>query len=158
MRGTALHALAGLAVKGRAPKTGYDRRLFGSGWTDTNHNSCTTREDILRRDLQPVTVLAGTGGCAVITGTLADPYTGTTIAFTKGRLTSDAVQVDHVVSLSDAWQKGAQQWSPSKRVTFANDFLELLATDGPTNAAKSDSDAAPGSRRTSPTAAPTWPA
>ena len=140
--GTALYVLATLPVKGRAPKTGYDRDRFGSGWTDTNHNSCTTRGDILRRDLRPVTVLAGTGGCAVTAGTLADPYTGRTIAFRKGETTSDDVQIDHIVALSDAWQKGAQQWSTSKRVRFANDFLELLATDGPTNSAKSDSDAA----------------
>jgi hypothetical protein len=44
--------------------------------------------------------------------------------------------------LSDAWQKGAQQWSSDKRVDFANHPLELLATDGPTNAAKSDGDTA----------------
>ena len=141
-QGRALYVLATLPVKGRAPKTGYDRDRFGQGWTDTNHNSCTTREDILRRDLRPVSVLAGTGGCAVTAGALADPYTGTTIAFRKGETTSDDVQIDHIVALSDAWQKGAQQWSTSKRVSFANDFLELLATDGATNSAKSDSDAA----------------
>jgi hypothetical protein len=141
-RGTALNALAGLSVKGRAPKTGYDRDLFGSGWTDTDHNSCTTREDVLRRDLRPVTVLADTEGCEVVAGTLVDPYTGGAIAFTKGVATSGAVQIDHVVSLSDAWQKGAQQWTADQRVVFANHLLELLATDGPTNAAKSDSDSA----------------
>jgi hypothetical protein len=52
------------------------------------------------------------------------------------------VQIDHVVAVSDAWQKGAQQWSPSKRVQFYNDPLNLLAVDGPTNSAKGDSDAA----------------
>ena len=141
-RGTALYSLAGLSVKGRAPKTGYNRDLFGAGWIDTNHNSCTTREDILRRDLRPVTVRAGTNGCDVIRGTLADPYTGTTIRFRQGKATSMDVQVDHIVALSDAWQKGAQQWLPSKRIAFANSNLELLATDGPTNGAKSGSDAA----------------
>lgn len=141
-RGTALAALAGLSVKGRAPKTGYDRDQFGSDWTDTNHNSCNTRDDILRRDLRPVTVLADTHRCEVIQGTLADPYTGNTIKFRRGTTTSSDVQIDHIVSLSDAWQKGAQQWTSSKRVDFANHPLELLATDGSTNAAKSDSDAA----------------
>jgi hypothetical protein len=52
------------------------------------------------------------------------------------------VQIDHVVPLADAWQKGAQQWSPAKRIDFANDPLNLLAVDGPTNQAKSDGDAA----------------
>src|SRR4051812_38000858 len=36
--GTALAALAGLPVKGRAAKTGYDRELFGSGWGDPDRN------------------------------------------------------------------------------------------------------------------------
>ena len=27
------------------------------------------------------------------------------------------VQIDHVVALSDAWQKGAQQWDAAKRAT-----------------------------------------
>ena len=31
-KGTAIAALDKLAVKGRAPKTGYDREEFGSGW------------------------------------------------------------------------------------------------------------------------------
>ena len=52
------------------------------------------------------------------------------------------MQIDHVVALSDAWQKGAQQWSTSTRTRFANDPLNLLAVDGPTNQAKSDGDAA----------------
>lgn len=141
-RGTALYALAGLQVKGRAPKTSYDRDRFGSGWVDTDNNSCSTRADILRRDLRSVYVLAGTDGCEVVSGRLSDPYTDATIRFRRGATTSDDVQIDHVVSLSDAWQKGAQSWSSAQRVDFANDPLELLAVDGPTNAAKSDSDAA----------------
>jgi hypothetical protein len=37
-------------------------------------------------------------GCDVVTGTLNDPYTGTTIAFRLGQITSDDVQIDHVLS------------------------------------------------------------
>jgi hypothetical protein len=47
-----------------------------------------------------------------------------------------------VVALSDAWQKGAQQLSTEMRTAFANDPLNLLATDGPTNTQKGDGDAA----------------
>jgi hypothetical protein len=60
----------------------------------------------------------------------------------RGETTSTAVQIDHVVALGDAWQKGAQQLSDSERVDLANDPLELLAVDGPTNEAKGDGDAA----------------
>ncbi|GAB3068618.1 DUF1524 domain-containing protein [Pedococcus soli] len=134
--------LATLPVKGRAPRTGYDRDRFGQAWADVDRNGCDTRNDILRRDLTRFTLKAGTNGCLVLSGTLADPYTGTAIDFVRGRGTSNAVQIDHVVALSDAWQKGAQQWSTAKRTAFANDPLNLLAVDGPTNAGKGDGDAA----------------
>jgi hypothetical protein len=52
------------------------------------------------------------------------------------------VQIDHVVALSDSWQKGAQQLSYEQRLQFANDTLNLQATDGPTNQQKGDGDAA----------------
>ncbi|GAA0292651.1 HNH endonuclease family protein [Kineococcus aurantiacus] len=128
--------------QGRAPKTGYSREQFGDGWVDTDRNGCDTRDDVLARDLTAETFKPGTRDCVVASGTLADPYSGKIIAFTRGQDTSTAVQIDHVVALSDAWQKGAQQWDDAKRVAFANDPLELLAVDGPLNGQKSDGDAA----------------
>ena len=80
--------------------------------------------------------------CNVTQGTLNDPYTGKVIAFVRGSATSGDVQIDHVVALSDAWQKGAQQLTKDKRIELANDPLELLAVDGPANQQKSDGDAA----------------
>lgn len=136
-----------LAIKGRAPKTGYNRDLFGQAWSDDvtvadGHNGCDTRNDILRRDLVDITIKPGTSGCVVLTGTLNDPYTGATIEFQRGRGTSRQVQIDHIVALSDAWQKGAQQWDEDKRRNFANDPLNLQATDGAANEQKGDGDAA----------------
>jgi hypothetical protein len=137
--GTALAALATLRVKGRAPMTGYVRTAkFGAAWLDVDRNGCDTRDDVLRRDLTAVT---GTR-CTVRTGVLHDPYTSTTIRFTRGATTSTAVQIDHVVPLGDAWQTGAQGWSQAKRIDLANDPINLFAVDGPTNEQKSDSDAA----------------
>lgn len=143
--GAALTLLGTLAVKGRAPKTGYDRALFGAAWSDNvtvtgGHNGCDTRNDILHRDLVRVTVAAN--GCTILAGTLDDAYTGTVIAFTRGQATSGAVQIDHVVALMDAWQKGAQQLDPTERRNLANDPVNLQAVDGPTNAAKGSGDAA----------------
>ena len=132
--------LAGLEVKGRAPKTGYDRSEFGQRWKDLNRNGCDERNDVLRRDLTKITTRHGTRGCVVIKGTLRDPYTGDTIRFRKAE--ASAVQIDHVVSLSDAWQKGAQQWTAEQREEFANSFLNLRAVSGSANAAKGDGDAA----------------
>ena len=139
---TALETLETLEVKGRAPKTGYSRDQFGQAWADIDHNGCDTRNDILRRDLTSITVKPGTHGCIVLTGALDDPYTATTIDFTRGQDTSNEVQIDHVVALSDAWQTGAQDLSATDREQFANDPVNLLAVDGPANQQKSDGDAA----------------
>ena len=103
-KGSALAALDKLAVKGRAPKTGYDREQFGTGWGGLD--GCDTRERILARDLAaqvPAHVRASRRGL------LADPYTATAITFARGG--ASEVDIDHVVALGDAWQKGAQQWT-----------------------------------------------
>ena len=139
-KGTALAALGDLPVKGRAPKTGYDRDQFGPAWADVDRNGCDTRNDILARDLTDETLESN--GCVVLTGRLDDPYTATVIDFQRGQSTSADVQIDHVVALSDAWQKGAQQISDGARKQLANDPLNLWAADGPTNGAKGDGDAA----------------
>jgi hypothetical protein len=138
--GTTAELLRSLPVKGRAPKTGYDREgQFGSAWLDIDHNGCDTRNDILARDLT-ATVLAGP--CRVMSGTLDDPYTGTAVAFVRGETTSALVQIDHVVALSNAWQTGAQQLGADDRERLANDPRNLLAVDGRSNQAKGDADAA----------------
>jgi hypothetical protein len=108
-------ALSQLAVKGRAPKTGYLRSQFSDGWG--RFNGCDTRNIILNRDLGQVTYK---DGCQVATGVLNDPYTGRVINFVRGVGTSSAVQIDHVVALSDAWQKGAQQISAASRYALYN--------------------------------------
>lgn len=128
-------ALEMLEIKGRAPKTGYDRSEFGDGWGEVN--GCDVRNVILYRDLTNVRI---DDDCIVQTGILNDPYTGTTIQFNRTNAT--AVQIDHVVALSDAWQKGAQQLDAQSRLRFSNDPLNLLAVDGPANQQKGDGDAA----------------
>lgn len=126
----------------RLPVTGWDgdtdfrRAAFGEAWSDDvdvelGHNGCNTRDDILRRDLADLVVRPGT--CLAQSGTLHDPYGGGVIAFTRGPDTSPAVQIDHVVSLSDAWYKGAREWDDRRRRDFANDPRNLLAVDGQAN-------------------------
>lgn len=136
--GQAVAALAELTVKGRAAKTGYDRKEFGSPWADTDGNSCGTREDILRRDLDDTKLRDD--DCTVESGTLTDdPYTGTSVSYEKGR---SKIDIDHVVALSDAWQKGAGTWEPAKRIALANDPLNLLAVEASANRQKGDGDTA----------------
>lgn len=136
---SALAQLETIAIKGRAPKTGYARDEFGAAWADTDRNGCDTRNDILARDLTGETLEPN--NCVVLTGTLADKYTGKTINFVRGNKTSTLVQIDHVIPLSLAWQTGAQQISAEQRKQLSNDPLNLLAADGSANMSKSDKSA-----------------
>ena len=133
--GEAVQALGGLEVKGRAPKTGYSRDEFGGGWSTVL--GCTTRNIVLHRDLENVVI---DDACKVVSGTLQDTYTGETLIFSVQD--ASAIQIDHVVALSDAWQKGAHLLSAEQRRQLANDPLELLAVSGPANQQKGDGDAA----------------
>ncbi|MGW3957203.1 HNH endonuclease family protein [Streptomyces sp. NPDC004752] len=136
--GAALTAAESLTVKGRAPKTGYARDRFGTAWADTDSNSCGTRDDILKRDLREVKFTDG--DCKVSYGLLEpDPYSGKDITYRRGR---SQVDIDHIVALSDAWQKGAKYWDASKRIALANDPLNLIAVDASTNRGKGDGDTA----------------
>ncbi len=116
----------------------YDRAAFGPAWADSDRNGCDQRNDVLARDLTAVAFKVGTHDCVVLSGRLLDAYTGRTIAFIRGQDTSAAVQVDHVVPLSWAWQHGAAAWTPGMREQLATDLLNLQAVDGPTNESKSD--------------------
>ena len=131
-----------LPVKGRAPKTGYTRAQFGPAWADVDRNGCDTRNDILKRDLSAITFRAKTRNCVVESGTLIDRYSGETINFVKGNLSSMDVQIDHVVALSNAWQTGAFKLSAIERKALANDPLNLFAVKGRLNSQKGDGDAA----------------
>lgn len=133
--------LNSLLIKGRAPKTGYSRDQFGSAWIDVDRNGCDTRNDILNRDLTYIIHKPGTNNCVVQSGYFYDPYTATQFEFVKSS-SGSTIEIDHIVSLSDAWQKGAQQWNSQTRKDFANDPLNLTATSQSANRSKSDSDAA----------------
>ncbi|KKD08634.1 lipoprotein [Streptomyces sp. WM6386] len=130
-------------TKGRGPKTGYDRDEFGYAWMDSapggipfSRNGCDTRNDLLQRDGEDVRFRSGSD-CVVVSMTLADPYTGKELDWVKSRAT--AVQIDHVMPLSYDWQMGASRWDKGKREDIANDPLNLIPVDGPTNGSKSDS-------------------
>jgi hypothetical protein len=139
---SAISVLDSLSVKGRAPKTGYDRDQFGQRWADINRNGCDTRNDILQRDLKNIVFKSGTRNCVVASGELLDPYSGVLISFVRGNVSSMEVQIDHVVALSNAWQTGAFKLSLATRTQLANDPLNLLAVQGRLNSQKGDGDAA----------------
>jgi hypothetical protein len=130
-------ALDALAVVQLAPEVAYDRTTdFGPAWADVDHNGCGTRDDVLRRDLTAVRTRPGTHGCVVVAGLLDDPYTGRQLAFSKSQ--ADAIQIDHLIPLHAAWMLGAWQWTPERRLAYANDPRVLVTVDGPANQDKGD--------------------
>ena len=137
--------LAALEVRGWDRTSDFRRSQFGQAWSDDvnvefGRNGCNTRDDILRRDLNNLVVRPFT--CFAQSGTLVDPYTGTTITFVRGPETSNSVEIDHVVALADAWYKGARAWDPQRRLDFANDPRNLLAVSPKANFDKAFRDAA----------------
>ncbi len=137
---SAIELLGTLEVKGRAPKTGYDRvGQFGTAWLDVDRNGCDTRNDILDRDLVDETK---SGPCKVLTGILNDPYTGTDDQLRAWRR--------HVIARADRSRGPAARCLAEGCATAhagATDRVrerpdESLATDGPTNASKGAGDAA----------------
>lgn len=126
-----------LAVKGRAPKTNYSRTEFYDGWPTID--GCNLRQRIIKREFGDTAVL---DGCTVLSGEYDEPYTGQHKIFTQKSEISKGVQIDHVVALSDAWQKGAQYMTREVRYNIATDPLNLLAVDAAANQQKSDGDAA----------------
>lgn len=139
--------LNSLRIVTKVDNRDYKRSYFGPSWTDrndadpggTSRNGCDTRNDMLSRDL---TNIQKEGNCKVVSGLLSpDPYTGRDIPFLYGRDTSSAIQIDHIVSLKDAWVSGADSFSTETRTNIANDPLNLIASDGPSNMRKQAQDA-----------------
>lgn len=126
-----------LEIKGRSPKTGYKRTEFYNNWP--NVDGCSLRQIIIRREVGDS---AKMDGCDVVSGTFIEPYTGKTFIATKKSEFSKGIQIDHIVALSDAWQKGAQYKTPEERYNLATDPLNLIAADASANQQKSDGDAA----------------
>ena len=141
-------ALGSLPTRGFSPNVPkYDRNEFGKPWSDDvtvdgGHNGCDTRNDILARDLTDVEFKPAKRNCIVTKGKLNDPYTNTTIEFKRGRKSSDLIPIDHVVALGDAWYSGAYQWDADRRRNFANDPINLQATNRESNTQKSAKNAA----------------
>lgn len=131
----AINVLDSLEEKAKYTGERYYRKKFYDNWGEIN--GCRTREVILKRDLQDTVM----NGCKVMSGILNDPYTGKEIQFTRGQQTSQLVQIDHVVALSNAWATGAYLLSSEERYTLSQDPLNLIAVDGKANQNKSNQDA-----------------
>jgi hypothetical protein len=127
-------------LKVRTPHSkGYSREEFGQRWADVDRNGCDQRNDVLRRDLVKRHTKPGTNGCVLAKGVLkSSPYSGERVKWARG---DDTIEIDHVVSLADAWRMGANDWGAEKRVKFANDPLNLEAVAAEENREKGNANA-----------------
>lgn len=125
-----LQELCSLRVRPDHGAGGYKREAFGNGWADLDHDGCDTRVEILARDLDRPR-FDDSSPCRLVGGHFVDPYTGTATDFV--RPPGNAVQIDHVVALGDAWASGANEWTTEQRLKYANDPRVLVAADGQAN-------------------------
>jgi hypothetical protein len=88
----------------------YDRSLFGYP-NDADGDGCDVRAEVLQRD----SLIDIGPGCPVTTGEWHSSYDGAVVT------DSELLELDHVVSLKEAWDSGASSWDDSRRVSFAND-------------------------------------
>jgi hypothetical protein len=120
-----------LAVVSWAPMTGYSRDRFHH-W-DTQGDGCDTRDVVLKRDGQGVSV---GDSCKIFQGTWFSAYDGKTVSDPQ------ALDIDHMVPLANAWRTGAASWTDEQREAFANDLTrpQLIAVTLSTNRSKGDQD------------------
>jgi hypothetical protein len=117
-----LAVLATLTIEPEHSRSGYERDLFPH-WDDDDRDGCDTRCEILSAQRRS---------------------DGAWHSEWDGYSTDDTTElhVDHVVALAEAWDSGADQWSPTRRDDFANYLPNLVAVSAASNTRKSDKDAA----------------
>lgn len=132
----AVDVLDEITVTEDHPMDDYDRELFApTGWTDANGSGCTTREDILARDLDDETLVVD--GCTVEYGETIGAYSAEQIEHVQG---SSEVDIEHVVAIGQSWRNGAHDWDEETRHEFYQDPENLIAVSASENQAKGSRD------------------
>ena len=130
-KSTAQSELNSLTVRSQESMTGYSRDKFPH-W-NTISGSCNTRETVLKRDADSITV-----------GSDCYPTSGRWYSYYDGAVWYEAsdLDIDHIVPLAEAWRSGARHWTTSERQSFANDLNgpQLIAVTDNVNQSKGDQD------------------
>lgn len=130
----ALEVLSEITIAEDHPMEDYDRDLFApDGWIDATGTGCTTREDILARDLDNTQI----EGCTVEYGETTDAYSAEQIEHVQGE---SQVDIEHVVAIGQAWRNGAHAWDEETMQAFYQDQDNLIAVSASENQSKSDRD------------------
>jgi hypothetical protein len=125
------------------PPGEYARGDLAAKWSGLAGSGLDMKDYVFARDLSDIAWDAD--GFTVRSGRLDDPYTGEPIQFTQAVDSSDwLIEIDHAVSLKDAWLSGAHRWSPRGRnwTRFYNFGANLVPTARPVNRQKGAKNAA----------------
>ena len=101
------------------PADSYRRSAFGHGWDDADGDCQNSRAEALIASSSKPVRFASDKRCRVVAGRWVSPFTGNVI------LNSQDIDIDHVVPLKWAWERGANTWPSEKREKFANDPVNL---------------------------------
>lgn len=101
-------------------------------WIDADRDCQNTRHEILIESSQTPVIFKNELECTVKIGKWLDPYTGKTIT------DASKIDIDHIVPLSEAHKTGGAKWDAKTKKKFANDPLNLIATENRINRQKSD--------------------
>lgn len=110
----------------------YSRSSF-KHWIDEDGDCLNTRQEVLQKEsLEPVKI----EGCRVIQGKWYGEYGG------EYYTNPSELDIDHIVPLKEAYESGADKWTPKKRKQFSNDYENLIAVDRSLNRQKGAKDPA----------------
>jgi len=135
---SAKSSLSELAVRkdsGRVPD--YDSNSMPD-WSDVDDDGCSTRYDILYRDL--MNEKSDGTECGIKSGTLFDYYTGTLVKYNR-LVSGGGIDIDHIVAKGNAWISGGSDWDMEQWEAYVNDEDVLQATTAKANRSKGDKDA-----------------
>jgi hypothetical protein len=108
---------------------GYTRYRYGL-WRDDDGDSCSSRDEVLIA--QALEIVSRTTPCDIVAGEWRSPYDGLEVN------DPDAMTVDHVVGLYEAWKSGAWNWTDAQRNDYLNDLKTLNAMLAVSDAAMKD--------------------
>jgi hypothetical protein len=130
--------LEDIKIANPATDVAYNRAEWGV-WSKLDGEKCNTRVQVLKaQGVNVVTKDGNPDSCAIAGGIWVSPYDGEITDVKKGEDTKpiSKIQIDHVIPLKYAAAHGAKDWNQEKKVAFANDTTQLLATSGTSNTSK----------------------
>ena len=122
-KGMARHSVNDRRVIKSSDSESYSRSAFGHGWDDADGDCQDSRAEALIQMSSTPVRFATDRRCRVVTGRWISPFSGNVIQ------NASEADIDHVVPLKWAWDRGANHWSDANRERFANDPVNLLPVE-----------------------------